>query len=331
METYLQSLNRGLQEAMETDPRIHLLGEDLLDPYGGAFKVEKGLSTRFPSRVHTTPISEAGFTGVATGMALRGLRPVVSIMFGDFLTLVFDQVLNHMVKFQTMYGQGLEVPVLIRTPMGGRRGYGATHSQSIEKYFMGVPGLDVWAPSHLHDAGGLLRDLLLSKTSPTLFIENKLLYSKTIFRSSGSVSVVAHPDDPSTLIARNYSSGTPDVTIIAYGGLSAILLPLLEEYADEEINLSLVLPSKIAPFDVSSIVPEVERSGLALIVEEGTEGFTWGSEVAAQLSAKCFGRLKGPVRRVASRPSVIPCSKTGEESALVSKSDVEAALMELIG
>lgn len=331
METYLQSLNRGLHEAMQSDPRIHLLGEDLLDPYGGAFKVEKGLSTRFPARVHTTPISEAGFTGVATGMALRGLRPVVSIMFGDFLTLIFDQVLNHMVKFQTMYGRNLEVPVLIRTPMGGRRGYGATHSQSIEKYFMGVPGLDVWAPSHLHDAGGLLRDLIQSGTSPTLFIENKSLYSLPIFAGSPNISITAHPSDPSILIARNYLIGSPDATIIAYGGMSAVLLPLLEEYSEEEINLSLVLPSKIAPFDASVIAEEVERSGLALIVEESTEGFTWGSEVAAQLAAKCFGKLKAPIRRVSSKPSIIPCSKVGEENVLVGKGDIEAALMELIG
>ncbi len=331
METYLQSLNRGLHEAMQSDPRVHLLGEDLLDPYGGAFKVEKGLSARFTSRVHTTPISEAGFTGVATGMALRGLRPIVSIMFGDFLTLVFDQVLNHMVKFQTMYGRHMEVPVLIRTPMGGRRGYGATHSQSIDKYFMGIPGLDVWAPSHLHDAGGLLRDLILSTTSPILFLENKSLYSLPVFAGSAEVSVSPHPDDPSTLIVRNYRTGKPDATIVAYGGMSAILVPLLEEYAEEEINLSLILPAKIAPFDASVIVSEANTSGLVLIAEEGTEGFTWGSEVAAQLAAKCFGKLKAPIRRISSKSAVIPCCKSGEEDVLVSKDDIDAALMELIG
>lgn len=331
METYLRSLNRGLHEAMAADPRVHLLGEDILDPYGGAFKVEKGLSDRFPERVHTTPISEAGFTGVATGMALRGLRPVVSIMFGDFLTLVFDQVLNHLAKFGTMYGRELDVPVVIRTPMGGRRGYGATHSQSIEKYFLGIPGLEVWAPSHLHDAGGLLRDRILTAGGPCLFIENKSLYALPLFAGSSRISVAPHPDDPTTLVARNFGRGKPDATIVAYGGLSALLVPLLDEYAEEEINLSVVLPSRIAPLDMRAIVAEAKASGLVLVAEEGTAGFSWGGEVAAQVSAACFGTLKAPVRRIASKPAIIPCSRSGEEDVLVGKDDIDAALMELIG
>ena len=330
METYLQSLNRGLHEAMEADPRVHLLGEDIMDPYGGAFKVERGLSTRFASRVHTTPISEAGFTGLATGMAIRGLRPVVSIMFGDFLTLIFDQVLNHMVKFGTMYGTPIDVPVVIRTPMGGRRGYGATHSQSIEKHFLGVPGLSVWAPSHLHDAGSILRDLILTTSGPALFLENKTLYSSAPAKEPGAVVVEFCQRDRSVVIARNFSRGVPDITIVSYGGLSAVLVPMLEEYAREEIKISLVLPSRIAPFNADCVVDEAIASGLVLIAEEGTEGFSWGNEVAAQLNEKCFGRLKAPIKRLASKPSVIPCSKVGEDDVLVDKGDIEEALMELL-
>ncbi len=154
--TYLQSLNRGLHTAMAANDKVHFAGEDVLDPYGGAFKVSAGLSNRFPARVHTTPISEGAIVGLASGMALRGPKPVVEIMFGDFMTLTFDQILNHAVKFGTMYGQPVDVPMLIRTPMGGRRGYGPTHSQSIEKHFFGIPGLKIISPSHVHVPGELL-------------------------------------------------------------------------------------------------------------------------------------------------------------------------------
>src|SRR5512140_2514782 len=138
MSTVLERLNTGLHRAMETDERVYLLGEDLLDPYGGAFKVVKGLSTKYPTRVLTTPISEASIVGVATGMALRGLRPVAEIMFGDFVTLIADQVVNHAAKFRWMYNDNVRLPMVVRVPMGGRRGYGPTHSQSLEKMFLGV-------------------------------------------------------------------------------------------------------------------------------------------------------------------------------------------------
>ena len=145
--TVLQSLNSALHGMMASDPRVIIMGEDVLDPYGGAFKVTRGLSQSWPERVLTTPISEAGFTGVAAGMAMRGLRPIVEIMFGDFLLLAGDQILNHITKFRWMYNEQVSVPITIRTPMGGGRGYGPTHSQSTEKHFLGMPGLHVVAPS----------------------------------------------------------------------------------------------------------------------------------------------------------------------------------------
>lgn len=314
---------------MRSDERIHLLGEDILDPYGGAFKVEKGLSTEFPARVHTTPISEAGFTGLATGMALRGLRPIVSIMFGDFMALTFDQVLNHMVKFGTMYGREIDVPVVIRTPMGGRRGYGATHSQTIEKYFCGIPGLDVYAPSHLHDPGAILRRIATRARSPSLFVENKSLYAAPL-RNGGDGARAFRAVDDETVVVKNFDGGSPDATIVGYGGMAAIVLPLLEELAGEEIRVSFVVPARIAPLDMRAIVEQVRSSGLALVAEEGTAGFSWGSEVAASIAEHCHRDLKAPVRRVASKAAIIPCGKRGEEDVLIGRDDVEAALMELL-
>ena len=151
-KSVLSSLNAGLLRALQQDERVYLLGEDILDPYGGSFKVTRGCSTAFPQRVITTPISEAGLAGVSAGMALRGLRPVLEIMFGDFITLTVDQLVNHISKFRWMYNNTVSLPLVIRTPMGGRRGYGPTHSQTLEKLFLGVPGLTVAAPVNIVDA-----------------------------------------------------------------------------------------------------------------------------------------------------------------------------------
>ncbi|MCB1119491.1 MAG: alpha-ketoacid dehydrogenase subunit beta, partial [Chlamydiia bacterium] len=166
---FVESLNRSLHEMMQDDKRVLLLGEDILDPYGGAFKVSKGLSTAFPEQVLTTPVSEAGITGVATGLALRGFLPIVEIMFGDFLTLTADQVINGACKFPWMYNEQVTVPLTIRTAVGARRGYGPTHSQTMETLFLNTPQMTIIAPNHLIPPGPLLRSAVVDLPSPTLF------------------------------------------------------------------------------------------------------------------------------------------------------------------
>ncbi|MDQ8698798.1 transketolase C-terminal domain-containing protein [Hyphomicrobium sp. LHD-15] len=327
--TYLQSLNRGLHAAMAADERVHFAGEDVLDPYGGAFKVSAGLSTRFPERVHTTPISEGMITGLASGMALRGLKPVVEIMFGDFLTLTFDQIMNHAVKFGTMYGTEIAVPMVIRTPMGGRRGYGPTHSQSIEKHFFGIPGLKVISPSHVHGVGDLLGTAIANETQPVLFIEYKSLYPLPLFNGNELLSVEATSADPyATRIVRNFETGEPDAVLIGYGGVAPLMLEVAEKLAEEEISVSIVLPAVISPLDIAPIAKEVARARRALVVEEGMQGFDWGAEVAARLHETLFGKLDRPVRRLASKPQIIPTSKDGETATLISADDIEAAVYE---
>ena len=331
MVGYLQDLNHGLHRMMKDDPAVHVLGEDLLDPYGGAFKVEKGLSTNYPDRVHTTPISEAGFVGLATGMALRGLKPVVAIMFGDFLTLTFDQFLNHMVKFPTMYGKPLTVPVVVRTPMGGGRGYGATHSQSIEKYFLGMPGLRVVAPSHVHSPGSDIY-ATLGQTTPTLFIEHKQLYGVELFSGSAHCHVETASSEAHwpTKIVRNFSSGEPDLVVASYGGMSRILVQLLEDWVSEEVKISLVLPSEISNIPLAALVRETKRCGRLMIVEDGTAGFGWGAEVSAGVYDAMSRSLLTPIRRVAAKPSIIPCCHDGEMEAMVGREEIEAALMDMM-
>ncbi len=185
MTTVLESLNRTLQRVMEKDNRVVVLGEDILDPYGGAFQSNRGLSSKYPDRVFSTPISEAGIVGMATGMAMRGLKPVAEIMFGDFVTLIADQLINHAAKFRWMYNDNVRVPIVVRTPMGGRRGYGPTHSQSLEKLFLGIPGMKVLAPNTLRDPGELLL-AAIEDEDPVLFVEHKLLYSRPMLEAGKS-------------------------------------------------------------------------------------------------------------------------------------------------
>ncbi|MFP3852776.1 MAG: alpha-ketoacid dehydrogenase subunit beta, partial [Anaerolineales bacterium] len=158
----LEALNGALRDCLARDERVHFLGEDILDPYGGAFKVAQGLSTEFPDRVHSTPVSEAAIVGAGTGMALRGRLPVVEIMFGDFITLAADQLINHASKLRWMSNNQVQVPLVVRTPMGGHRGYGPTHSQTLERLYLGVPGLRVVAASATIDPGAMLSAAILN-------------------------------------------------------------------------------------------------------------------------------------------------------------------------
>lgn len=329
--TYLADLNEALHGLLADDARVVMLGEDLADPYGGAFKVSKGLSSAFPGRVVSTPISEAGITGAAAGMAIRGLRPIVEIMFGDFLTLCADQLVNHICKFSGMY-PGVTVPLVLRTPMGGGRGYGATHSQTIEKMFLGVPSLHVVAPSHAHAPGSLLRHATLVDDSPVLFIENKLLYPLPLVDGRGRLNTEMLEEIPGypTAVVSNFSGGKPDVTLIAYGGTSRLILPLMERYCDEEINVCCVLPSSLRPVPIRTLAGAVHKGVPVIVVEEGTAGFNWGSEIAALLYEHAFERLARPIRRLASDDSIIPSAGKLEDAVLITESKIEQAILEVL-
>ncbi len=332
MTTYLQSLNSGLGRAFEADPRVLMLGEDLVDPYGGAFKVSRGLSTRFPGRVISTPISEAGITGVAAGMAVRGLRPVLEIMFGDFLTLCTDQIVNHITKFSLMY-PGVTVPLVIRTPMGGGRGYGATHSQSLEKMFLGVPGLTVVSPSLAHDPGALLQQAILGDDGPVLFVENKLLYGQPLVGADGDPLSLQLLDEDSgypTTIVRNLPRTPPDISVLSYGGTSRTLFNVMRRLAAEELSIQAVLPARLRPVGLASIVAQVRKAPQLLFVEEGSAGFNWGSELAAQLYEQLWPVLKQPIRRLAAEDALIPCAAALEDAVLVNEDKIETALLDLL-
>jgi pyruvate/2-oxoglutarate/acetoin dehydrogenase E1 component len=326
--TVLSSLNKGLRQSLQEDPNVILLGEDILDPYGGSFKVTRGLSSLFPERVLTTPISEAGITGIAGGLALRGFRPVVEIMFGDFTTLIVDQIINHLAKFGTMYHGQTNAPVVIRTPMGGRRGYGPTHSQTLEKLFLGVPGLRVLAPFHLQgddpigSPGKLLYDAVTRGNSPTLFVENKLQYPLKLL--SGDDLREYSITDRGALTQSKLPfyelrlKGAPaaQITLAAYGYMAKLAMDALHQLAyQHEIFCELLVPTQLAPFELDPLLFSARRTGRLITIEEGTLSLGWGAEVLARTSESLGAELKS-ARRIAAKETVVPAAPQLEAEVL---------------
>jgi pyruvate/2-oxoglutarate/acetoin dehydrogenase E1 component len=332
MPTVLERLNFALHHAMETDERVFVLGEDLLDPYGGAFKVTRGLSTRFPGRVLTTPISEAAIVGVASGMALRGLRPVAEIMFGDFVTLAADQLVNHASKFRWMYNDQVRVPLVVRTPMGGRRGYGPTHSQSLEKMFLGVPGLHVVAPNSLGDPAALL-EAAIADDDPVLFVEHKLLYTRPVLEPGKGDLVdftISNSDGsyPSHLLrfAGNSKAG---LTLACYGyNFELARRTAMDLLYERELYSEIVLFSRLAPFEREPLYDSLARTRRLLTVEEGGLTLGWGAELAARAVETGLTGLR--VHRVAALDLPIANSKSLEDAILPTQEAVTRAAMEII-
>lgn len=340
--TVLDSLNLALHQAFTDDPYVFLLGEDVLDPYGGAFKVTRGLSTAFPDRVLTTPISEAGITGVAGGMALRGIHPVVEIMFGDFITLTADQVINHLTKFHAMYNGQVNVPVLIRTPMGGRRGYGPTHSQTLEKLFLGVPGLAVLAPFHikgshpLGEPGKLLYESILHLDNPAFFIENKLQYLlKLLTPDDLAEYTVSETHLPGAVNAPAFTfslkdAPRPQLTLTAYGYMAHLALEALHTLAyEDEIFCELVVPTQLSPFELEPLFQSIRKTGRLLTLEEGTLSLGWGAEILARSSEELGSEFKRSAR-VAARETVIPVAPDLEIEHLPGLPAILSAAREMV-
>ena len=328
-KTYLASLNETLHRVMAAHPEVMFIGEDVLDPYGGAFKVAKGLHTKFPDRVFSTPVSEAGIVGVGAGLAMRGFRPVVEIMFGDFLTLATDQLVNTAAKFPLMYRGKVAVPLVVRTPMGGRRGYGPTHSQAIEKMFLGVPGVKVVAPSLFHDVGAVLTEAILGELSPVLFVEYKALYPMLLLDPGGPFAVRSAIGSGSypAVATENFSTGLADATVIAYGGLSSEVAEAMQILKEEEVRVRAIFPSLLSDAGCEYLMNEVNPAGAVIVAEEGTEGFNWGSEIAVRLYESLGARLSRPIVRLASRDDVVPASRELEQQMLVGRDGIVAAIL----
>jgi len=319
----------ALRQGMERDDRLFLLGEDIEGPYGGAFKVTKDLSTLFPGRVRNTPISEASIVGIGSGMALAGERPICEIMFGDFLALAADQIINHAAKFEYMYNGQACVPVIIRTPIGGKRGYGATHSQSLEKHFLGIPGTQVFAIHHRYDPAIFYQRLLQSIDRPTIVLENKVLYGKTISVEAPAGFVLEHTDElfPCTRLR----PGVPaDVTIVVYGEMLDEAEKAVEELFDgDDVVAEVICPLQLFPLNLEPMLESVEQTRRLVIVEEGQGFCGFGAELLAALQER-DPALVIQAKRLFAPPHPIPSCKPLELELLPNKSSIAAAALEVL-
>ena len=322
------ALKDALHQRLGNDPDVILLGEDLHDPYGGACKVTAGLSEKFKGRVISTPISEAGITGAGIGLAMAGKKPIVEIMFADFLTLCMDQIYNHAVKFPGMFAES-SVPIVIRAPCGGRRGYGPTHSQSLENVFVSVPGLTVVFGSHRHNPGQLLIDATTRWPNPTLFLEHKLLYGERP-DAAGYKVIVPEPDDIGAELFPTLRSGSenPDITLLSYGGM----LPIAEKAArileeSEELSVEIVAPALLAPLPRFSLMNALLHRPRILVVEEAHHHFGFSAEVLAMLAENGY---QGKVARLGTAQVPIASARSMESAQLPNEDAIVAAVMDIL-
>ncbi|WP_411759770.1 2-oxo acid dehydrogenase subunit E2 [Streptomyces tunisiensis] len=323
----VEALNAALHRLFEERSSLHLLGEDVRDPYGGAFKVTRGLSTRHPDRVLSTPISEAGITGVAGGLALAGDQAIVEMMFGDFAALAFDQILNLISKSVTMYGDRVPMPVVVRCPVGGNRGYGPTHSQSLQKHFVGVPNLALYETSPFHDPYAQLAEGL--DRGPAMLFEDKVLYTRRMFRDG----VV---DEHHRFAMRGGSTGwahvspmdgtAADVVLICPGGTTHRALDAARILRARGIAAHVLVPARLYPPDLEPVLPLLADARLVAVAEESTEGGTWGAEIAARVHTRIWSHLRSPVLQLNSADSVVPTAPHLESRVLLGAERIAAEI-----
>ena len=323
---YSWALREAMAEEMERDPSVFILGEDIAG-YGGAFKVTQGLVEQFgPARVRNTPISENTIVGVGVGAAITGLRPIVDIMFQDFITLAMDQLVNHAAKFHYMYGGQCTVPMVVRTPAGGGRNYGPTHSQSLEAWLMHVPGLKVVAPATAYDAKGLLKSAIRDP-NPVVFVESKLLYG-----AKGEVPEFDEPGGDYTVPigeAKVVREGS-HLTIATYSRMTVESLKAAKALANAGIECEVVDLRTLAPLDIDTLAASVEKTGRALVVTEDCRTAGVSAEIMARIMEECFDLLQAPVRRVAGADTPVPCADVLEKAALPDAQAIVDAAAKLI-
>lgn len=297
-QRYIDGIQQALREEMARDATVRVLGEDVT--LGGPFGATKDLVNEFgESRIINTPISEATIVGMAVGAAITGLRPVLEIMFIDFITLGMDQLVNHAAKLHYMSGGQLEVPLTIRATCGVGGGYGAHHSQSLEAWFTHVPGLKVVAPSTPSDAKGLLKSSIRDN-NPVLFLEHRGLYwSKGEELAEGEVVPLGQ-----AVIRR----AGQHATILAISKMVGVAVKAAEKLADEGIEVEVIDPRSLAPLDLETIVSSVRKTGHLVIVHEAVEIGGIGAEIASQVQEAAFDALAAPVLRVGAPFAPVPTS-----------------------
>jgi 2-oxoisovalerate dehydrogenase E1 component len=329
--TIVEELNRALHTLLAEDERVVVIGEDIADPYGGAFKVTKGLSTDYGLRVFSTPIAENAIVGLAAGAALGGLRPVAEVMFADFVTLAADQLINSAAKFHYMFGGKVICPITIRLVSGGRRGYGPTHSQSTERLFCGEPGLRVVALSQRHDPGALLSQVIRHDDAPTIFVEDKALYGRKplieppLGMHFNPISATQESYPPLVFAPDEI----PSVTVVSYGASSELGEKALEKLLlEHEIYGDLIVLTQLWPLEPTAIIDSVSRSRHLLVIEPHVVTYGVGAAIARAAAETLDASFR--LRTVGARPYPIPSARALEDQVLPTLSDVESALYQLL-
>lgn len=320
--TYREALRDALREALQKDPRVFLMGEDV-GKYGGTYAVSKGLLEEFgPERIRDTPLSELAFVGTGIGAALGGLRPIVEVMTVNFSLLALDQIVNNAATLLHMSGGQFSIPLVIRMATGGGRQLAAQHSHSLEGWYAHIPGITVLAPATIDDARGMLGPAL-ADPDPVLIFEHALLYNM-----SGELSA---PDAGADIAhARVRREGT-DVTLITYGGMLWKTLEAAELLAADGISAEVVDLRVLRPLDDETCIASVRKTRRAVIVDEGWKTGSLSAEVTARIVEQAFYDLDAPVARVCSAEVPMPYPRHLEEAALPQPDRIAAAARAILG
>lgn len=317
---YIEAIQRAMQDAMDADGRVTLMGVDI-GRGGGAYGVTRGLFDRFgETRVLDTPIAEAGVLGAAVGVAMAGLRPIAEIMYVDFITVCLDPIVNQAAKLRYMTGGGVRVPIVFRTQSGAGRSGGAQHSQSFEGLLAHIPGLDVYCPSDARDAYDLLR-AAIDADHPVCFIENRRLYGK---RHAGWDREPLPPGR-----ARVVQAGE-QITVVAWGRMVAEVAEAIATMEDAP-SVELIDLRTLVPLDVETVVASVTKTGCGLVVHEAVEQFGPGGEIVAQIAEHALYELDGPLRRYGALASPVPYSPGLEAAMLPDRAGIQAAIRSVVG
>ena len=314
IKTYAMAIRDTMAEEMRRDHCVFIMGEDV-ETLGGVFGCTKDLYKEFGTeRVRNTPISEAGFVGAGIGAACAGMRPIVELMYMDFTFVAMDQLLNQAAKTRYIFGGNAKIPLVIRGQQGIGRGNAATHSQSVETFFMHIPGLKVACPSTPADAAGLLRTAIRDD-NPVMFFEHKALYAR-----KGDV-----PDDPEYLIpfgkADVKRAGT-DVTIVANLLYVSRALEAADELEKDGIHAEVIDPRTLVPLDIDTIIKSVKKTGRLVVVHEAHRNAGWGAEIAAQVTEAAFPYLDAAPVRLGTAPCPLPFNLGLENAATPQVADI---------
>jgi acetoin:2,6-dichlorophenolindophenol oxidoreductase subunit beta len=320
--TFAEAVREALAEEMRRDPRVCILGEDVAEA-GTPFKVLSGLVEEFgPERVIDTPISEAGFTGLAVGAAMTGMRPVVDIMFGDFITLTMDQMVNQAAKVHYMSGGKWKVPMVMRTTLGAARRSAAQHSQSLHAWFSHVPGLKVALPSTPYDAKGLLKAAIRDE-NPVVFFEDKMM-----FKNKGLVPTEEYIIPLGMADVKREGS---DITIVGTSSMVQVALGAAKLLEEIGISAEVIDPRTTWPLDEKALIDSAKKTSRAIVVDEGYGRYGVTAEIAAVIAEGAFHYLDGPVKRMGAMHVPIPFSPPLEDATVPTEQSVFEAARELCG